>query len=371
MVAAGVFLIGRFLPIFPEEVLIITALIGAITAFGAALLGTVMNDVKKVLAYSTISQLGYMVMALGIGMSLYTAAFFHLFTHAFFKALLFLVAGSLSHSVGTFDMKKMGGLRKLMPWTYLFFIIGTFSLIGLFPFSGFWSKDEILSQISHEHTAIANIVYYLGSAAVFLTSFYMFRAMFMIFAGKYDKRKNPGVSVHESGLILLIPMAILAVASIFFGFIFNSTIDLGIIESHWFNKFIKPDYHSHAFDFNVAIISHILVILGFMSAYIQYRYMKSYKSKLIIVIQNVLLQKYYLDIFYEKIVVKNIMYKNIIGLLNYIDTKFIDGTWDQIAITTKTISSRLSFIQNGQLQFYSFGIPLGIIIMSLLVILWR
>ena len=371
MVAAGVFLIGRFLPIFPEEVLIITALIGAITAFGAALLGTVMNDVKKVLAYSTISQLGYMVMALGIGMSLYTAAFFHLFTHAFFKALLFLVAGSLSHSVGTFDMKKMGGLRKLMPWTYLFFIIGTFSLIGLFPFSGFWSKDEILAQISHEHTAIANVVYYLGSAAVFLTSFYMFRALFMIFAGKYDNRKNPGVSVHESGLILLIPMAILAVASIFFGFIFNSTIDLGIIESHWFNKFIKPDYHSHAFDFNVAIISHILVILGFMSAYIQYRYMKSYKSKLIVVIQNVLLQKYYLDIFYEKIVVKNIMYKNIIGLLNYIDTKFIDGTWDRIAITTKTISSRLSFIQNGQLQFYSFGIPLGIIIMSFLVILWR
>jgi NADH:ubiquinone oxidoreductase subunit 5 (subunit L)/multisubunit Na+/H+ antiporter MnhA subunit len=99
--------------------------------------------------------------------------------------------------------------------------------------------------------------------------------------------------------------------------------------------------------------------------------MKPYKSKLIVVIQNVLLQKYYLDIFYEKIIVKNIMYKNIIGLLNYIDTKFIDGTWDRIAITTKTISSRLSFIQNGQLQFYSFGIPLGIIIMSFLVILWR
>ena len=253
MVAAGVFLIGRFLPVFPEEALIITALIGAITAFGAALLGTVMNDVKKVLAYSTISQLGYMVMALG--MSLYTAAFFHLFTHAFFKALLFLVAGSLSHAVGTFDMKKMGGLRKLMPWTYLFFIIGTFSLVGLFPFSGFWSKDEILAQVSHKHTAIGDIVYYLGSAAVFLTSFYMFRAFFMIFNGRYDKRKNPSVSVHESGLILLIPMGILAIAAIIFGFLFKPTIDLGY-KHQGFNYFIDPNLHSHKFDFSIAIIAH-------------------------------------------------------------------------------------------------------------------
>jgi len=184
MVAAGVFLVGRFLPVFPDEVLQITVVIGAITALGAAILGTVMNDVKKVLAYSTISQLGYMVMALGMFLS--TAAFFHLFTHAFFKALLFLGAGSLSHAVGTFDMKKMGGLKQYMPWTYMFFIIGTFSLVGFFPFSGFWSKDEILAQIVDSNRNLNNLIYIVGSAGVFFTSFYMFRALLMIFEGNYD-----------------------------------------------------------------------------------------------------------------------------------------------------------------------------------------
>ena len=368
MVAAGVFLIGRFLPVFPEEALIITALIGAITAFGAALLGTVMNDVKKVLAYSTISQLGYMVMALG--MSLYTAAFFHLFTHAFFKALLFLVAGSLSHAVGTFDMKKMGGLRKLMPWTYLFFIIGTFSLVGLFPFSGFWSKDEILAQISHKHTIIGDMVYYLGSAAVFLTSFYMFRAFFMIFNGRYDKRKNPGISVHESGLILLVPMGILAIASVIFGFLFNPTIDLGY-KHHWFNYFINPDFHAHEFDFGIAIISHLIVFLGILAAYLQYRYAKPVNSLIIKKFNKLLLEKYYLDIFYERIIVGNLLYKKLIGLLNHIDLHYIDDTWNKIATYTKLISGKFSSIQNGQLQLYSLGIPLGIIIISFLVILWR
>ena len=368
MVAAGVFLIGRFLNVFPEDALMITALVGAITAFGAALLGTVMNDVKKVLAYSTISQLGYMVMALG--MSLYTAAFFHLFTHAFFKALLFLVAGSLSHAVGTFDMKKMGGLRKLMPWTYLFFIIGTFSLAGLFPFSGFWSKDEILAQISHKHTTFANSIYYLGSAAVFLTSFYMFRALFMIFNGQYDKRKNPGVNVHESGLILLIPMGILAIASVIFGFLFNPTIDFGY-KSHWFNYFIDPNFHSHEFDFGVAIVSHLLVIGGISAAYIQYKYLKSIKYQIILQFKKILEQKYYLDIFYERIIVSKLVFKKLIGYLNFIDSKLIDQTWNNLASKTKLLSGKISSIQNGQLQLYTLGIPLGIILITFLVILWR
>ena len=143
MVAAGVFLIGRFLPVFPNEVLQLTVIIGAITALGAAILGTVMNDVKKVLAYSTISQLGYMVMALGMFLS--TAAFFHLFTHAFFKALLFLGSGSVIHSFqDEQDINKMGGIRKKLPYTYALMVIGTLALTG-FPFlSGYYSKDAII-----------------------------------------------------------------------------------------------------------------------------------------------------------------------------------------------------------------------------------
>jgi NADH:ubiquinone oxidoreductase subunit 5 (subunit L)/multisubunit Na+/H+ antiporter MnhA subunit len=142
------------------------------TAFFASATALVQNDLKRVIAYSTCSQLGYMVFACGT--SNYNVGIFHLFNHAFFKALLFLGAGSLSHAVGTFDMKKMGGLKRYMPWTYMFFIIGTFSLVGFFPFSGFWSKDEILAQIIDSNRNLNNLIYIIGSAGVFFTSFYMF-----------------------------------------------------------------------------------------------------------------------------------------------------------------------------------------------------
>ena len=367
MVAAGVFLIGRFLPVFPDEVLQLTVIIGAITALGAAILGTVMNDVKKVLAYSTISQLGYMVMALGMFLS--TAAFFHLFTHAFFKALLFLGAGSLSHAVGTFDMKKMGGLKRFMPWTYMFFIIGTFSLVGFFPFSGFWSKDEILAQIIDSNRNLNNLIYIIGSAGVFFTSFYMFRALFMIFEGNYDGRKNPGVRVHESNYILLIPMGLLAFGSLFFGFLFNAPFELGFIKAHWFNHFIDHDFHAHKFNYQVALISHLLGLLGFISAFLQYKYQKKAFTTLN-PLRNILIEKYYLDHLYENLIVRNLFYSKLTSLMVYIDKNIIDRTWDNCAVSIKKISSQLSVIQNGQAQQYLIGIPLGLFIVTFVFLLW-
>ena len=157
MVAAGVFLVARMYPVFEQsaDTMLIIAIVGAATAFIAATLGLVMNDIKRVMAYSTVSQLGYMMAALGLGA--FGPAMFHLFTHAFFKALLFLCSGSVNHAVGTFNMQYMGGLRKSMPLTYVATVIGSLSLVGIIPFAGFWSKDEILTSAYSLRLYIAHV----------------------------------------------------------------------------------------------------------------------------------------------------------------------------------------------------------------------
>ena len=183
MVAAGVFLVARFFDVFAASpaAMDTVAIIGGFTAIFAASMGLVANDIKRVLAYSTVSQLGYMMLALGVGA--YGPAVFHLFTHAFFKALLFLGSGNVNHATGTFDMRYMGGLRRVMPITYLCFLIGGLSLAGVFPFAGFWSKDEILAS-AWGGDAVSQAVFWLALVAVFMTAFYMFRAIFMTFEGK-------------------------------------------------------------------------------------------------------------------------------------------------------------------------------------------
>jgi len=195
MVAAGVFLVARTFPLFAHsaEALTTVAVIGAFTAIFAASMGLVMTDIKRVLAYSTISQLGYMMLGLGTGGI--AVGIFHLFNHAFFKALLFLGAGSVNHATGTFDMRLMGGLRKVMPWTYATFVIASLSLAGIWPLAGFWSKDEILA------TSLANqpILFVLALITVFMTAFYMFRAVFMTFGGEYRGGSGNGNSNGGSG----------------------------------------------------------------------------------------------------------------------------------------------------------------------------
>ena len=197
MVAAGVFLVARFFPVFELSITAMNtvAIIGGITAIFAASMGLVMNDIKRVLAYSTVSQLGYMMLALGVGA--YGAAIFHLFTHAFFKALLFLGSGSVNHATGTFDMRYMGGLRVAMPKTYLTFIIGSLSLAGIVPLAGFWSKDEILSHAFSGGNTISSIVFALALIAAFMTAFYMFRAVFMTFHGNFKGGADRDPDAHS------------------------------------------------------------------------------------------------------------------------------------------------------------------------------
>ena len=187
MVTAGVFLLARLFPIISlsSDVLILIAIIGGFTVVFAASMGLVSNDIKRVLAYSTVRQLGYMMLGLGIGA--YGPAIFHLFTHAFFKASLFLGSGSLHHSTGTFNLKYMGGMRKIMPYTYWSMIIGSLSLAGIFPLSGFWSKDEIIASIlkSDFEFGIELFLLILALIGVLMTSFYMFRAIFLAFHGDF------------------------------------------------------------------------------------------------------------------------------------------------------------------------------------------
>ena len=239
MVAAGVFLVARMLPLFvcSEPAIMTVAVIGGFTAIFAATMGLVMNDIKRVVAYSTISQLGYMMLGLGVAglgvarggditleaaKAAATIGIFHLFNHAFFKALLFLGSGSVNHATGTFDMRLMGGLRKVMPWTYATFVIAAISLAGIWPFAGFWSKDEILAVALQEQP----VLFVLAIITVFMTAFYIFRVIFLTFGGKYrggaqheaGHGQEEHHHLHESPTVMVVPMVILAVLAIFSGF---------------------------------------------------------------------------------------------------------------------------------------------------------
>ena len=398
MVTAGVFLIARFFPLFDiSNIMIYVALIGAVTSVFAASMGLVVDDIKKVLAYSTVSQLGYMMFALGIGA--YAPAIFHLFTHAFFKACLFLGAGSVHHASGTFNMKYMGGMRKIMPVTYIAMMVSSLSLAGLFPLSGFWSKDEILAHAAHQENLLGYFVLILGLIAAFMTAFYMFRAIFLVFHGEWkgggeseqkELIKN-SQSVHptivephleESPKFMIYPMVILGALAIVIGFIVNPLIDLLFIEKHAFAHFITDNYEvfngdktkiykaggSPKFDLLIAIISSIIAISGILLAYALYVKEKNISIQKNLskgVIYKVLSNKYFLDYLYEDIIIRKLFYKKLSGFL-----RWFDENTDNINVQISTIVTRFSrsilFLQNGQTQVYVYGMFIGILVLFLL-----
>jgi NADH-ubiquinone oxidoreductase chain 5 len=230
MVTAGVFVILRSSPIleYSNTSLFIITIIGSLTAFMAATIGVVQNDLKKVIAYSTCSQLGYMIFACGL--SNYTISLFHLMNHAFFKALLFLSAGSVIHALADEqDMRKMGGLVKIVPITYIMFVIGSFALMG-FPFlTGFYSKDILLELSYGTYYFTGLFAYTLGIISAFFTSFYSIRLIFMTFLKINNNNSRIMINAHESSIILLVPLIILAICSIFIGFMAKDLfIGLGV-----------------------------------------------------------------------------------------------------------------------------------------------
>ena len=378
MVAAGVFLVARFFPLFEMSAAAMNtvAIIGGVTAIFAASMGLVMNDIKRVLAYSTVSQLGYMMLALGVGA--YGAAIFHLFTHAFFKALLFLGSGSVNHATGTFDMRYMGGLRKAMPWTYATFVIGSLSLSGIFPLAGFWSKDEILTHSFVNGDPVSLFVFALALIAAFMTAFYMFRAVFMTFGGKFNggadsdpdaHAHNGGVHLAESPKTMVAPLIILAVPAVVAGFIANSVFNLGIIEAHWLSHFLdaNPAVHAEAPPFNFAIAgaSTIVAAAGIALAYLMYgsgAISRDAVGSALRPAYILLSRKYYMDELYEGVIVKKAFYGGAAYALDWVDRSIVDKIANGVGWVGANAGTALRRIQTGQLQAYAMGISIGILI---------
>ncbi|MBL8777824.1 MAG: NADH-quinone oxidoreductase subunit L [Acidimicrobiales bacterium] len=314
MVVAGVFMIARLYPVFYEGLSIGTsglnymAFIGGFTALMGACLAFVQKDIKKVLAYSTISQLGYMVAALGVGA--WTAAIFHLFTHAFFKACLFLGAGSVSHAAHhTFDMTKMGGLKKYMPTTFWTFALSSLALAGIPPLAGFWSKDEILAGASQGQEQGYTLILVFGAISALLTAAYMTRVIWLTFFGEYRGHGTP----HESPAVMLWPLRILAGFAAFIGFVnLPAAIAPDSIELQ-FEHYIEPTFAfpeviHPVFSLPVAIASVLLASLGIGLAYLYFVKNKgphglTERNKAAHAGYTFLENKYYLDALYENVIV--------------------------------------------------------------------
>ena len=385
MVAAGVFLVGRFFPVFAESqtAMMVVALIGAFTAVFAATMGLAANDIKRVMAYSTVSQLGYMMAALGVGA--YNAALFHLFTHAFFKALLFLGAGSVNHAAGTFNMMYMGGLRKAMPGTYWLTVIGALSLVGIFPLAGFWSKDEILLEAwlagGPVPASISLLVFVMLLVGVLLTAFYTYRMVHLTFHGEFrgggerelhdtEAAGEPaptGVSHHvhlgESPLVMVIPMGILGFCAVVAGWIANPIgvhSVFGLIPSHWLTEYfasgLHDGHHAPPFSIPMAVISNVVAIAGIGLAVLTYAWPRPFTTTEPLrkggPLHTLLAQRYYLDDLYEGVIVGRIFYRTVAAITDWIDRNIVDGLVGLIGWISRNIGSLLALVQNGQVQTY-------------------
>jgi NADH-quinone oxidoreductase subunit L len=366
MVAAGVYLVARMFPVFASSAEAITtvAIIGGFTAIFAATMALVMKDIKRVLAYSTISQLGYMMLGLGaVGVAVSSGAIpiehglalgvavgiFHLFNHAFFKALLFLGAGSVNHATGTFDMKEMGGLRKAMPWTFATFLIASLSLAGIWPLAGFWSKESILTY-AWESTPI---LFYLAMITVFMTAFYMFRVVFLTFGGEYRGQSHDSHGLHESPLVMIGPMVLLAILSVVSGWLPIS-------------EFLGGESHSFfgALSHPLAWASLLLAGGGILLAYAIYS--KKWLSaeslgRAFAPLYTLFSRKYWLDELYERVFVGRILINGIFAALHWFDDHIVDGAVNGIADGTIAAGGAIRRAQTGQLQAYGLAIFIGIL----------
>ncbi|MFL2640792.1 MAG: NADH-quinone oxidoreductase subunit L [Dehalococcoidia bacterium] len=367
MVVAGVFLIARFMPMIGLSEIASTfiVIIGCFTVVFAASMALVMTDIKRVLAYSTISQLGYMFVALGFGAI--GPAIFHLFNHAFFKALLFLGAGSLNHATGTFEMKNMISVRKSMPWTHLFFLVGSISLAGLPPFSGFWSKDEIISSAIYSESVVAFPVSVFLLLGAFLTSLYIFRAYFLTFTDKKhlmldeidDNREEKLLAKHESPLSMVAPMAILTVLACF----------SWVVNSPWFHVFADVlgslGAEHESIHLEVAVLGFSSSLLGLLVALSLYWFNgdKFIRRLNFGPLHKLVKQKYYIDYLFENIIVSRLFYSKFAKFLeSKFDSGVIDSSVNLVGFLGRNIGRPLSRLQSGNIQFYMAVFSTGMII---------
>lgn len=371
MVTAGVYMVARASIIFASApaILTVVAVIGLLTAVFAATIGLVQTDIKKVLAYSTVSQLGYMFLAAGVGA--FGAAIFHVMTHAFFKALLFLGAGSVIHAMHhQQDINNYGGLKKYMPVTFLTFIIAAFAISGFPGLSGFFSKDEILW---YSYTNGNFVFWLLGALTAVLTAFYMFRLVSLTFFGK-EKFSHEKYHPHESPKIMTIPLIVLAILSVIGGWIGIPEIfsgEHGNIFHGWLAPIFKDaeaklalySLHSHSEELLLMAISVTAALLSMFAAYKIYTQRAEIADKVASTfngIYRVLYNKYYVDEVYEATIIKPIQQTSEKFLWKIADNKIIDGLVNGVAQLVDSISDVIKKMQTGVAQFYAFIMMGGI-----------
>jgi NADH-quinone oxidoreductase subunit L len=375
MVTAGVYLVARSSVIFANApgALLVVGAIGTFTAIFAAVIGICQKDIKKVLAYSTVSQLGYMFMALGVGA--WAVAIFHLVTHAFFKALLFLGAGSVIHSLGgEQDMDKMGGLAKRIPATYYTLVTGALALSGIFPFAGFWSKDDILGKAWQDGKYV---FWAVGLIAAFITAFYTFRMIFMTFFGKSRMDEHTEEHVHESPWSMVVPLIVLAVASLLGGFL-GLPGRLGVIQ-----KFLEPVFapanhilgiEEHALaasDYVLMVISVVVAMLGIVLAWVMYvRRPEDLPLKVGARLQpvyKVVYNKFYIDEFYAATVVR-LTVDGSRWVWHHFDETVIDGAAHGVAWLWQHAGGGVRPLQSGKVQNYLLGMFIGVFVIVTVVV---
>jgi NADH-quinone oxidoreductase subunit L len=395
MVTAGVYVVARSHILFSHAptAMLVVAIVGCATAFFAATIGLVQTDIKKVLAYSTVSQLGYMFLACGVGA--FSAGIFHLMTHAFFKALLFLAAGSVIHAMGgEQDMNRMGGLSNKIRWTYVTMLTATLAIAGFPPFAGFFSKDSILLSAFQSEYGGRNVGYALygfGLLTALLTSFYMFRLIFLTFKGKprYDEHK---VHVHESPNNMLVPLMILAVLSLVGGWFAAPAFLPG--GTDYFAKFLEPVFspiygsaslaglktlassgeaEAHSLELWLAGIAFMTALVGAVVAYWMYirqpgradGLAKSMKPA-----YTTLLNKYYVDELYAAVVVRPLLWISTSVLWKGADVAGIDGAVNGIAEGAKAIGDGVRHAQSGNTRSYAVWVVVGALVVIAVIFFW-
>jgi NADH-quinone oxidoreductase subunit L len=366
MVTAGVYMIARTHVLFDHSpfALSVVAVIGAATALFAATIALVQNDIKRVLAYSTISQLGYMF--LGCGVAAYSAGIFHLVTHAFFKALLFLAAGSVIHAIGgEQDLRKMGGLWKKLPVTFAVTTVGVLAIAGIFPFAGFFSKDAIL-YAAYVQGANGKVLWFVGLVTAFLTSFYMFRLWYLAFLGK---SRGENEHHHATPWSMLVPLLILGLLSICGGWI-------GIER---FGAFLAPsvgartaDAGSAGLELRMSVAAVVVAILGWFIAHVFYQLKPSRPAEVAASLSGpytVLVHKYYVDEIYGAIVVKPLLFISRYLLGGFVDKGILGGSAWLLAGTAKFSGALLQRWQSGNLRSYAAWLAAGAAALLIFVLL--
>ena len=388
MVAAGVYLVGRMFEVFihaDPAVLTFMSIIAAITMLGAALLAIVQDDIKRVLAYSTLSQLAYMVAGLSMGEEGFSAGFFHLFTHAFFKGLLFLAAGSVIHAVHSNNMSDMGGLKDKMPWTFWTMLVGSLALAGFPLVGGFWSKDELLVTAQTGHLWL--FVTFLVTAVI--TAYYTARMVMLTFFGPYKGHAEP----HESPPSMVGPLVVLAIATVVAGFLGSPF--LRFIFADWVHV---GELHAQSFHGLVAIIGSIAALLGLAGGYLLYRERRDVDpmEQRLGVFWRLLQHRYYIDDFYMAAIVLPVRDKlsaavywfdqNVLdGVVNgvafvaygfsrviiWIDRTIIDGAVNGTGTAMEAVGKGLRTVQSGKVQWYAVGVFAGVLALTLAAVLNR